>query len=234
MRYSLAYMDNKKIINLKNWTPRAHPSKPIIRGNFCSLEILDINKHARQLYEHLSFAKEEDFWANLPYGPFDSYKEFVDWLKIVLKDKTCLMYAILDIQTHQPMGYAGYLRINPEHGVIEVGSIFFSKLLQKTITATESMYLMMQYVFDELGYRRYEWKCNSLNQPSCDAALRLGFKFEGIFRQSNVFKGSNRDTAWFSILDSEWPIIKAKIRKWLEPSNFDKNCKQIVGLQDIM
>jgi RimJ/RimL family protein N-acetyltransferase len=132
-----------------------------------------------------------------------------------------------------PIGISGYLRINPEDGSIEVGHLHFSKLLQKTPAATEAMYLMMQYAFDNLKYRRYEWKCDSLNQPSRDAALRLGFKFEGIFRQHMVRKDRNRDTAWFSIIDSEWPSLKEKFQKWLQPNNFDDHGYQRISLRDI-
>lgn len=220
--------------NLLDWAPVAAPSKPVIKGTHCMLELLDINKHADKLYELLPPTNETDHWANLPYGPFYSFINFKDWLNMVLKDQTSLMYAILDIKSQQPIGYAGYLRINPEHGVIEVGGLFFSELLKKTTAATESMYLMMQYVFKELGYRRYEWKCNTLNQASRNAALRLGFKFEGIFRQSNVYKQCNRDTAWFSIIDTEWPDIKIKFEKWLSTSNFDSNGNQILSLRDII
>jgi RimJ/RimL family protein N-acetyltransferase len=139
------------------------------------------------------------------------------------------LYAISN-NNNLPIGIAGYLRINPEHGVIEVGHLHYSKLLQKTPAATEVMYLMMRYIFDDLGYRRYEWKCNSLNEASKNAALRLGFKFEGIFRQSNVFKKYNRDTAWFSIIDSEWIAIKERFHRWLDPNNFDAKGKQIISL----
>lgn len=142
-------------------------------------------------------------------------------------------YAIIDNKTGLPVGVASYLRINANHGSIEVGNLHFSKSLQKTPAATEAMYLLMYYAFEELGYRRYEWKCNNLNVPSRKAAERLGFTFEGIFRQCNVFKGHNRDTAWFSIIDSEWPTIKTKLEKWLDSKNFSASGKQILKLQEI-
>ena len=142
------------------------------------------------------------------------------------------LYAILNTD-HMPIGIAGFLRINPEHGTIEIGHLHYSKLLQRTPAATEAMFLLMRYAFDDLNYRRYEWKCNSLNIPSIKSALRLGFKFEGIFRQSNVFKGHNRDTAWYSIIDSEWPALKDKLQHWLDPKNFDQDGKQIFSLGKI-
>lgn len=150
-------------------------------------------------------------------------------LESITAEETTRTYAILSLD-HAPIGMASYLRITPEHGVIEVGDLHFSHLLRKTAAATEAMYLMMRYAFDELGYRRYEWKCNHLNTPSRNAALRLGFTFEGIFRQSNIFKNRNRDTAWFSIIDSEWPAIKDRLQKWLEPENFDNQGQQLQRL----
>src|SRR5262249_23531809 len=139
----------------------------------------------------------------------------------------------LAAKTHLPIGKASYLRINPLHGVIEIGHLHFSKFLKRTAAATEAIYLMIQHLFDELGYRRCEWKCNALNQASRKAALRFGFKFEGIFRQNYVLKSHNRDTAWFSIIDNEWPQLKEKFQKWLDPNNFDCNGKQIIKLSDI-
>src|SRR5690606_34325776 len=138
--------------------------------------------------------------------------------------------AILNRQTAAPIGICGYLRINPTHGSIEIGHLHYSKLLKQTPAATEAMFLLMQYAFDTLHYRRYEWKCHSLNQASRRAAERLGFTFEGIFRQCNVFKGHNRDTAWFSIIDKEWPALKGKFQRWLRADNFDVNGKQLTRL----
>ena len=140
-----------------------------------------------------------------------------------------LFYAILDQATNRAVGVAGYLRIDPRNGSIEVGHLGYSPLLQRTPAATEAMYLMMARAF-ELGYRRYEWKCDSLNEPSRAAALRLGFVFEGIFRQAVVVKGRNRDTAWFSVIDSEWPALKAAFVNWLAPDNFDEQGRQLARL----
>lgn len=216
-----------------NWTPKEKPANSIINGSYCVLEPLDINKHATQLFDSFLIDNQGESWTYLPYGPFNSCDEFKSWLKSTLADKDTQLYSILDIKNHCPVGIAGYLRINPEHGVIEIGHLHFSKLLQKTPAATEAMYLMMSYVFDTLKYRRYEWKCNSLNIASREAAVRLGFTFEGIFRQSNVFKHRNRDTAWFSILDCEWPALKTKFKSWLNPENFDAKGTQKISLSVI-
>ncbi len=206
--------------SIKNWQHKAVPSKLKMVGDYCQLELLDIPKHAKKLFNCLSIDNDGSSWTYLPYGPFATCDDFSLWLQKTADLSDTVLYAILD-KHDLPIGIAGYLRINSEHGVIEVGHLHFSKLLQKTPAATEAMYLMMAYAFDELKYRRYEWKCDSLNQPSRNAAERLGFKFEGVFRQCNVFKDRNRDTAWFSILDSEWPAIKNKFINWLHPNNFD-------------
>ena len=150
-------------------------------------------------------------------------KDFTKWLLRNCCNKDPFFYAIYAKRHKQYCGMASYLRITPEHGSIEVGHINYSPLLQNTVEGTETMYLMMYNAFDKLGNRRYEWKCNNLNQDSKKAALRLGFAYEGVFRQMNVFKGRNRDTAWFSIIDSEWKYLKKRYRKYLSKRNFDQN-----------
>lgn len=219
--------------SVEDWKPVQKPSMTLTKGNYCILEALNIEIHAELLFETLKIDNRGESWTYLPYGPFDTCADFCEWLKITNSQDDTLLYAILDLKTQQPLGIAGYLRINPEHGVIEIGHLHFSKLLQRTPIATEAIYLMMKHVFNDLGYRRYEWKCNSLNQASCNAAKRFGFTFEGIFRQSNVFKGQNRDTAWFSIIDNEWPAIKNRFEKWLNPNNFDSYGNQIKKLREI-
>ena len=220
-------------ILIENWVLLSRPSKTVIQGQHCALTALDINKHAANLFDSLLTDNQGESWTYLPYGPFYTYAEFQDWLKFTMADSDTLLYAVLDINTQLPIGIAGYLRITPEHGAIEVGHLHFSKLLKRTPAATEAMFLMMHYAFEELNYRRYEWKCNALNQASRDAALRFGFTFEGIFRQCNVFKNRNRDTAWFSILDKEWPEIRERFKKWLDPSNFDSQGNQRFSLREI-
>jgi RimJ/RimL family protein N-acetyltransferase len=218
---------------VKNWQHSTRPSRVTMRGRFCVLELLNIDIHANKIYEALSIENKGESWTYLPYGPFDTCDQFKIWLKEKMQDQSILLYAIFDIKKMTPIGIAGYLNITPIHGVIEVGHLHFSKLLQRTPAATEAMYLMMSHAFDDLKYRRYEWKCNSLNQASRNAALRLGFQFEGIFRQNHVFKNRNRDTAWFSIIDSEWPEIKNRFLRWLSPDNFDVDNKQIKKLSEV-
>ena len=216
-----------------NWEPSKRPTMQKICGEYCVLEPINISKHANKLFENLLLKNNGESWTYLPYGPFHDYGAFINWLNTIGNDNDTLMYAIIDTKTTFPVGIAAYLRINPEHGSIEVGHLHYSKLLKKSPAATEAMFLMMSNAFDNFNYRRYEWKCNALNQASCNAALRLGFKFEGIFRQCNVYKNRNRDTAWYSIIDSEWPIVKNKFKKWLNQNNFDAHGHQITRFQDI-
>lgn len=218
---------------VKNWCPAKLPSQEILHGNFCYLAPLTTDNYSQGLFESLSIDNRGESWTYLPYGPFQDHVNFQLWIKNTLAEKDRL-YAIIDANTQTPVGISGFLRINPEHGSIEVGHLHYSVLLKRKPAATEAMYLMMYQVFEKWGYRRYEWKCNTLNQASQDAALRLGFKFEGIFRQSHVLKNRNRDTAWFSIIDSEWPEIKARFEAWLQPNNFDEQGNQIKKLSHII
>lgn len=217
---------------IENWVARQKPDKFFLQGRYCFLEPIKIDQHARELFNVLAIDDQGEFWTYLPYGPFDSFDEFKDCLTKTLLDNDTLLYAILDVKTQKPIGISGYLRINPEHGVIEIGRVHFSKLLKQTPLATEAIYLMLKNVFEQYGYRRCEWKCHDLNTPSKKAAERFGFKFEGTFRQNFVFKNRNRDTAWFSIIDSEWPALKEKFEKWLHPENFDATGRQILKLTD--
>ncbi|MEZ5450761.1 MAG: GNAT family protein [Thiolinea sp.] len=167
----------------------------------------------------------------MPYGPFATLAAFQDWLRASALGDDPLFHAIIDLNTGKAVGVATLMRIDPANGSIETGHIHYSPLLQRKPAATEAMYLLMRRVFDELGYRRYEWKCNALNAASRQAALRLGFQFEGIFRQMQVVRGHNRDTAWFSIIDREWPAIKTALEHWLDPANFDTHGCQLSSLQ---
>src|SRR5579871_124777 len=215
-----------------DWRAARTPDAKSLVGAFCRVEPIDMAKHARGLFESLTQNNLGEGWTYLPYGPFEHFTDFSDWLLRTMAEPDIRVYAILSPEA-KVLGIAPYLRINPMHGAIEVGHIHYSKPLQKTPAATEAMYLMMKHVFDDQGYRRYEWKCHSLNEASKNAALRLGFKFEGIFRQCNVFKGRNRDTAWFSIIDGEWPDLKQKFLRWLDPSNFDATGNQIRRLSEL-
>lgn len=197
-----------------------------ISGRYCRLEPLDPDAHAAALYQAYARDRDQRNWCYLPYGPFSSFEEYRDWLGAECCADDPLFHAIIDLRSGQAAGVASYLRIQPAVGVIEVGHIHFSPLLQQTPLATEAMYLMMRRVFDELGYRRYEWKCDALNAPSRKAAERLGFSFEGIFRQATLYKGRNRDTAWYAIIDRDWPLRKQAFEVWLQPSNFNAEGRQ--------
>ncbi len=201
------------------WEPPPLPRQESLEGSYCRLERLDPEDHGPALFD--AFAGDTDGvdWIYLPYGPFTSSEELQEWLQNAATKSDPMFYTVIDPQG-TAMGIASYLRITPASGSIEVGHIHFSPRLQKTPAGTEAMYLMMKQAFD-LGYRRYEWKCDALNQRSCRAALRLGFSFEGIFRQATVYKGRNRDTAWYATIDQEWPQLKAAFEAWLDPANFD-------------
>ena len=216
---------------LETWKSAKTPSKVKIVGSYSILEPLDPFTHAKNLFELLH--TNNSSWTYLPYGPFDTYEDFYFWLMGMANSDDTFLYTILDTESERPLGIAGYSKITPKHGVIEVGHLHFSSLLKKTPAATEAMYLMMHNAFENLGYRRYEWKCDSLNQPSRNAALRLGFKFEGLFRQHIIYKNRNRDTAWYSIIECEWADLKSKFQKWLNPNNFDIHGNQILSLREI-
>ncbi|HEY1120898.1 MAG TPA: GNAT family N-acetyltransferase [Haloferula sp.] len=208
-----------------DWTPPPLPSAEPMEGRFCRLEKLDAEHHTASLYAANSLDQDRRMWTYLAYGPFESEDTYRAWVNDMSAKSDPLFFAIVDKKSGRAIGVASYLRIDPRAGSIEVGHIAYSPLLQGTSAATEAMFLMMQRAFD-LGYRRYEWKCDSLNAPSRAAALRLGFTFEGIFRQAVIVKGRNRDTAWFSITDKEWPSRRDTFTRWLDPSNFDVQGKQ--------
>lgn len=208
---------------VKDWQSRKMPILREIKGTFCTLLPLDINQHAEHLFN--AFKHEDDLYTYLPFGPFETFDSFRLWLQSARLSK--LYFTILDLKSNTFQGIASFHDIDTDHGVIEVGSIIYSKVLQKTAAGTEAMYLMMKEVFEGLGYRRYQWRCNALNSASRRAAERLGFTFEGIFRQHYVVKGRNRDTAWYSIIDTEWPHLKYKFEQWLLPDNFDKGNQKV-------
>ena len=172
-------------------------------------------------------------WTYMPFGPFESKAALQSWMETACALKDPYYYAIVDVATSAVKGFASYLRIVPDTGVIEVGGIYFSRALRRSVSATEAMFLMMRHAIDDLGYRRYEWKCDALNAPSRNAAERLGFTYEGIFRQATIYKGRNRDTAWFSIIDTEWPRIKSAFERWLDPNNFTADGSQKQSLREI-
>ncbi len=217
---------------VSKWTIPDRPTRATMEGRFCRLEALETESHAEALHEANAVDVEDRNWTYLPYGPFDSFANYRAWIEEMSSSNDPLFFAIIDQSTNCAVGVASYLRIDPNSGSIEVGHINYSPLLQRTPGATEAMYLMMKNAFD-LGYRRYEWKCNALNAPSRIAAERLGFSFEGIFRQAAVLKGRNRDTAWYSVIDQEWPAPREAFVRWLEPSNFDPKGQQFVSLKTL-
>ena len=208
------------------WQEKQLPSCELLSGRFCRLERLSPKRHAQDLFATLCDRQLDDNWTYLPYGPFSAYDPFYQWLNTSALLSDPLFFSVIDETTNQAVGLVSYLRVDPKVGVAEVGHIHFSSIIQRTAIASESMYLMMQYVFDELGYRRYEWKCDSLNAPSKKAALRLGFEYEGVFKQATIYKNRNRDTAWYAIIDKHWPVIKQAFQLWLDADNFDDEGRQ--------
>ena len=206
-----------------DWKPVPLPLRQPMYGRTVMLEPLDAELHAADLWQAVQ--GHDEVWQYLFDGPFASAANFTRDIadKQVATDR--IFFAIISAEIGAAAGYASFMRMDPANGVIEVGSILLSPALQRTTAATEAMYLMARHVFD-LGYRRYEWKCNAENLPSRRAAERLGFTFEGIFRQHMVIKGRNRDTAWFSMLDHEWPARQAAFEAWLDPANFDAQGRQ--------
>ncbi|HXA50583.1 MAG TPA: GNAT family protein [Candidatus Acidoferrum sp.] len=195
------------------------PTRVTLAGRHVRIVPVDPAAHADALYIGSHGPGHEDLWRYLFTGPYPDAAQFREYLEQRAAAEDPLFFTILDT-TGAPVGYASLMRIEPAHRVIEIGNILYLPTLQRTAGATEAMYLFARYVFEDLEYRRYEWKCDSCNEPSRRAALRLGFTFEGIFRQHMIVKGQNRDTAWYSMLDGEWSARKEAFEKWLDPANF--------------
>ncbi len=202
-----------------------------LRGRTVTLEPLDAASHAAALWQAVE--GHDELWAWLPDSPYAAESDLHRAIEAKQSTAGAVFLAIVPTATGTVAGYASYMRMEPAQGVVEVGNILLAPSLQRTTAATEAMYLMAAHIFDQLGYRRYEWKCNAKNEPSRRAALRLGFTFEGIFRQHMVVKGENRDTAWFSMLDHEWPARKRAFAAWLQPANFDSEGRQRQRLTEI-
>ena len=215
-------MRSQKIGFPINFKKAKHPNKNFLIGTYTILEPINVTKHADDLFDNFSKDNKGKDWTYMHEGPFKEKTLF----KKYLKGKNNFFYAIYSKRLKTYCGLTSYLRIKPEIGSIEVGYITYAPNLQKTVDATEAMFLMMSNVFDNLGYRRYEWKCDDLNKRSKKAALRLGFKFEGLFRQSTIYKKRNRDTAWYSIIDKEWKKIRIVYKKYLKKENFDQNFRE--------
>jgi RimJ/RimL family protein N-acetyltransferase len=213
--------------------PARRPVPCRLDGRFVSVVGLNPVAHAASLYEGTHGEGEDAIWRYLFDGPFSDRSAFDAALGMKSASVDPVFFAIVDRTSGQAAGIAAYMRIEPAHRVIEVGSIVYTRALQRTAGATEAMYLMARHAFEELGYRRYEWKCNALNEPSRRAALRLGFTHEGLFRQHMIVKGRSRDTAWYSMVDTEWPRCRAAFEAWLDPSNFDASGRQRRRLAEI-
>jgi len=206
--------------------PARRPKRVAITGRYVDVVALDPGVHGDALFHGTSGPGHDVLWAYLFDGPFHDRASFNAALERKAGSEDPLFFAIVDRPSQHAVGLASLMRIEPVHRVVEVGSIVYTPALQRTRGGTEAMYLMARHVFDELDYRRYEWKCNALNAPSRAAALRLGFTFEGIFRQHMIVKGRSRDTAWYSMLDSDWPSRRRELERWLAPDNFDPDGRQ--------
>jgi len=215
-----------------DWRPPEWPHHRCMDGRYCRLEPIDPDRHAEALFASYQLDREGRIWTYLPYGPFAGPGEYRQWMEQNCLGNDPQFYAIVDPTSRAAIGVAGYMRIVPAMGSIEIGHLCYSPLLQRTTAATEAIFLMMQQAFTQ-GYRRVEWKCNALNQASRHAAERLGFHFEGVFRQAAVIKGHNRDTAWFSVIDSEWPALQLAFESWMQASNFDSRGQQLVSLSEL-
>ena len=214
-----------------DWKPVPPPGPVTLRGRHVTLEPLNAESHAAALWKAVQ--GHDELWTWLPDCPYPTRAALRRALEEKQAAANAVFLAIVPAGTDAAAGYASYMRMDPANGVVEVGNILLTPTLQRTTAATEAMYLMAGHVFDHLGYRRYEWKCNALNEPSRRAALRLGFTFEGIFRQHMVVKGSNRDSAWYSMLDGEWPARKKAFEAWLAPANFSSCGRQRKRLKQL-
>ncbi len=209
-----------------NLSPGPPPERVTLRGSYVTITPLDPALHGDSLWAGTGGASNAALWDYMPDGPFSERAAFDERLRARATSPDPMFFAIVENASSDATGHASLMRIDTKNRVIEVGGIMYSPRLQRTPGGTEAMYLLARYVFDDLGYRRYEWKCNALNAASRAAALRYGFTFEGIFRQHQIVKGRNRDTAWFSMLDSEWPARKQAFERWLDPANFNRNGRQ--------
>lgn len=206
--------------------PAKRPDRTTLAGRYVDVVPLDAKAHADDLYAAATGTGTETIWTYLSVGPWNDRAAFDAWIADYARSTDPYPYALVDKAAGRALGVATYMRIEPAHRVIEVGGIWYAPQLQRTRAATEAMYLMARNAFENLGYRRYEWKCNSFNEPSRRAALRLGFTYEGIFRQHMIARGRSRDSAWFSMLDKEWPARRAAFERWLDPANFDASGRQ--------
>lgn len=204
---------------VKDWSVPETPRRTILAGHYCSLAPLESEAHAAELFQAFESDSSGQDWTYLSYGPFPGPEEFFACIAGQSRSPDPLFFAVIDDESKCAAGLVSFMRMAPAAGTIEIGHIHFSPRIQRRVVATEAIFLMLRCIFS-LGYRRCEWKCNALNEGSRRAALRLGFSFEGIFRQAGVVKGRNRDTAWYSMLDREWPALSRAFESWLAPENF--------------
>ncbi|WP_262693747.1 GNAT family N-acetyltransferase [Kordiimonas aquimaris] len=219
-----------KDTRFSNWQPCKTPGETNLVGVSSCLEPYSDADHLTGLFEAVAGPGNDDIWQYMPLGPFENSEAFAQALAYTRQHIGWKTMVIKCTATQTIRGMASYMRLRPEHGSVEVGCIAFGKKLKRTFAATEAMFLMMCHVFDDLGYRRYEWKCNNANDASKNAAVRFGFVFEGVFRNDMIVHGASRDTAWYSITDDEWPAVKAMFQAWLKPENFDQHGNQLQKL----
>lgn len=219
--------------DLTNWTPCVRPARIAHEGRFCRLEPLDASRHGDQLFAAATLTDADERFRYLPESTPQSRENFAGWLANAQQSEDPLYFAVIDKGSGTVEGRQTLMRIDEANGVIETGHIFWGGRISRTPVTTEAYYLFARHIFDDLGYRRFEWKCNNANEPSKRAAIRFGMTFEGVFRQAAVVKGENRDTAWYSMLDKEWPAMRTAFERWLDPSNFDKDGRQRARLQDL-
>jgi RimJ/RimL family protein N-acetyltransferase len=218
-------------LDLSQWSPRPRPQRQLLEGRWCRLEPLDAARHGDDLFA-ASMAPGADERHRYLFEAPTSPSDYQAWLVTRAASDDPLFWAVIDRSDGRAAGRQALMRIEPAHGVIEIGSILWGPSIARSRVATEALYLFAEHAFDTLGYRRFEWKCNDANEPSKRAALRFGFNHEGCFRQHMVIKGASRDSAWFSMLDHEWPALKAAYQAWLEPENFDAQGRQRRRLVD--
>lgn len=212
--------------DLSDWTPRPRPSRGIIEGRYARLEPIDPARHADDLFEQSVAPGMEERFRYLFDTPPATLDDVQSWLERVSESQDPMFWAVADKASGRVAGRQAFMRIEPVHGVIEIGSILWGPAITRTRVATEALYLFARHAFEDLGYRRFEWKCDNRNEPSKSAARRFGFSYEGLFRQHMVIKGANRDTAWFAIVDQDWPALKLAYEAWLAPENFDEAGRQ--------
>ena len=233
---SFTYNDFQQPVGmgLPDWQGAKFPAAQQIAGRYCKLERINAGQHAKDLYDAYCDSPDYRDWTYLASGPFTTFDSFLDYLRKIETLSDPMHFAVIDLASMKAVGTFALMRIDAANGVAEVGWVTYSSRMQRSRLSTEVMALLLKYVFEELGYRRFEWKCDALNAPSREAAKRFGFSFEGIFRQAVVVHQRNRDTAWYSIIDSEYPALRPAYEKWLDEHNFDDNGQQITRLADLI